>query len=162
MLRFSASFSIIAFLSFFIHSAGAATKNKLIGIWQDAPVIASGWGDVYRFFESGKFIFNANQMECDKRLLEYSGLWKITENVLTLEIKSRTVLKGGKEIEATGSCGSDVEIEGGKKVKETLKQSKVIKLKLSRIKFDEEFKHSVIRLNGIRYWKHRDDPEDYQ
>ena len=139
-----------------------SVKVSLIGIWQDAPVIGSGWSNVYRFYDSGKFIFNPNQMECDKRELERTGMWRIDGNSLILEIRTRTVLKGGKRVEATGSCGSDGEIEGGREFVEKLKKPKIIKMKIGNLYFDREFKHSVIMLNGKRYWKHRDDPDDYR
>jgi hypothetical protein len=153
-------FFIAAFFS--AHSEPGKTEKLLVGIWQDSPIMASGWGEAYQFFSDGKFILNHNQMDCGKRELSLLGTWKIEDQHLLLEVKSRKVIKGGKEVEASASCASKLDIEGGEIVIESLKSPKKMKLKIGKIKPDPEYPQAGIKLGKHQYWKMREDPKDYQ
>lgn len=61
------------------------TNDKIIGVWQDSPVMASGWADHYQFFASGKYNFRRNNMDCfDLRQSASSGYWKIEGDKILL------------------------------------------------------------------------------
>ncbi len=155
---------ILIFLGAFfcLHGDKEKTEKLLVGIWQDSPVMASGWGEAYQFFPDGKFILNHNQMDCGKRELSLLGTWSIEKAYLILKVSSRKVVKGGKKVKSSGSCASEYDIEGGQTVTENLPAPKKIRLKISNTKADAEFPLPVIGFDKQKYWKLREDPKDYQ
>ena len=161
MNRFYTHLAVLVISVTSIQGENILLEEMLIGIWQEAPVISSGWAEAYQFFEDGRFQLNHNQVECDKRELTVSGSWKLKGKTLILLIKEKSIITGGKLVPAAGSCGGDFEIEGGKTVKRKLKNPVKKVIRLGSLKFDQEFKHPVIEFNKRRFWKHRDDPEDY-
>src|SRR5688572_12504300 len=103
---------ILSILSSCRHSQAPEVnaRSALRGVWQDSPKMASGWSDTFQFFEDGHFVFNHNQMNCEKRELSYSGRWGISQGDLTLQVESRRILEGGHLEEALGSCASEKEL----------------------------------------------------
>lgn len=136
--------------------------HDLVGIWQDAPVIASGWGDNFQIFSDHKMIVNFNQMECDRRERKLVGTWEIKDNKLVAKYHQQTILKGGRVVEASGSCASETEIVGGKVVTEKLSKQKLVEYEFSAPAVDPEFKKKKMLINGRPYWLMRTDPNDYK
>jgi hypothetical protein len=138
--------------------------KELVGIWQAIPEMASGWADTYQFFDNGDFVFHYNQMICDKRTIDYSGTWElIGTDKLKLTIKARTILVGGKLVPATGSCGSDYEIEGGEIKNVELDEPEVQAIQLSTAAIDKENRDLTTRAFAEKpFWRVDDDPAGYQ
>lgn len=136
-------------------------ERCLVGVWQDSPVMASGWGDTYQFYHDGNFVFNTNQMDCGTRLLAEHGSWQIEGKRIRLVIKKETVIQGGKRVPATGSCGSEYEIEGGKTVTEKTKVREKT-LRIEAFHFDEEFNKNRVIINGKKFWRFSLRAEDYR
>jgi hypothetical protein len=133
---------------------------KMIGIWQDSPVLGSGWSDNYQFFMEGSFNYNYNEMVCDKRLISLSGTWTIkNSDQLQLTIKQKTVLKGGKLVRSTGSCSSEFEIQGGVIKTIDLKTPETKKLILTDYRTDDDhFNIETMKIEKFRFWKMSMDP----
>ncbi len=136
-------------------------SKEFVGIWQDSPEVASGWSDTYQFFDNGEFIYRYNQMVCDKRTLDYSGTWELTDtDKLKIIVNEKTILEGGKLVPSSESCGSDYEIEGGEEKK--VKDSKTYTIKLSAISVDKKKRDLKTRtFDGKAFWKLEDNPEKY-
>src|SRR5690349_10751900 len=107
----------IAGLSFVVLAAVAASpterlrENSLIGLWQRGfGDIASGFGDVYRFWPDGRFSFAISELDCAKREESFSGQWHLEGTRLTLRIYERRTLVGGDLVASTGGCASDNEL----------------------------------------------------
>src|SRR5437879_4966687 len=96
------------------HGSGPRSHLSLRGVWQDDSVYASGWSNVFQFYDDGRYIFNHNTMDCAKRELSYSGRWSINKNNLVLSIEKRRRLVGGHLEPAMESCASDSEVVGGR------------------------------------------------
>ena len=141
------------------------TATDLIGIWQNSPEIASGYTDYYEFFENGDFIFNYNEMICDKRTINYSGTWKLEGNdSLKLTIQQVTTVIGGKRVPTlgAGSCASDYYIDGGERKVIDLKDFVHQNIILSFISVDKEKRDLKTRtFDKDRFWKIKDESASY-
>lgn len=135
----------------------------LTGIWQSAPMLASGWTDTYQIFCDGTFTFNYNQMLCDKRVISYNGDWNVyKKGTLMLTIKQKEIIEGGKLVPASGSCASVYEIEGGEVTKVTLDTSEIKTIKFTDYKIDKKNNRlESIKIDGVQYWKMNKDPNAY-
>lgn len=150
----------------FMLAQGNTSKNdyNLVGVWQNAPNIASGWSETYQFFSDSTFVFNSSQMECDNRLLSYSGTWTFSPPyTLTLSINSHTIIVGGELVEATGSCGSEFEIIDGIIKTESLQKTEIKSIKLSDFYIDtDNLDLQTLMFDKVRYWKMNSDPNAYE
>ena len=135
-------------------------RKELIGVWQSAPVVASGMDDNFQFFADGKYRFNYNQMDGTKRILSYAGKWSVEEGKLVLTVEKMTLLFGGKRVAATGSTATDYQIEGGKVI--DVKLETVEKTELPLGKFVREELHNTTAIDGVKYWKLAADPRAYE
>jgi hypothetical protein len=140
-------------------------SKELIGMWQDSPEIASGYTDYYKFLDNGDFSFNYNEMECDKRTIDYSGTWElINDSELKLTIKKKRIIVGGKLIptEGAGSCASEFYIEGGELKTVELKDYEIQNISLSLTTIDREKGNLNTRtFDKRKFWKLGDDPASY-
>ncbi len=94
-------------LSTFKFTTTPATSNvsnsQITGIWQDAPVLGSGWSGYYQFFASGKYNYRASSMQCTSRDLGNSGNWTLREgNIELTQITKTTVVGGNLECGPSG------------------------------------------------------------
>lgn len=151
-------FSIILFTS--SDGQSQLTSDSIIGIWQDASSIASGWSENYRFFDDGTFIFSHNQMDCADSIISQSGTFKVKKYKLFLRFNKMNYIAGGKLIKSTGSCGSEYELTGGVE-KETLYKGKS-KVKLSIIETDPELDYlKRMKFDNYFYWRMANNPNSY-
>lgn len=137
-----------------------STKD-LVGIWQRGEVLAAGWNDVYRFFPDGRFRFHGNQMDLTKRELERSGTWSLKGMTLELKVQKRIVLQGGRIIPNGGIEEAEPELVDARKITQTFSPPKRSTPKLSGLRRPQSGHMSVL-IGGVRYWKHRNDPKDYE
>lgn len=135
-------------------------EKDLVGVWQDSEGMAAGWSNAFQFFADGRFRFNTNQMNCASRERAYSGTWRIINRQLVLSITERTVTVGGRLVQATGSCGSKYEIEGGRNVSRRVRPATGQSLRLVRLGLDE-YGRLKIGLGGRTYWKFDSNPNAY-
>lgn len=133
---------------------------NLVGVWQDMPIMASGWSNNYQFYKGGHFNYNHNQMACDDSVRTESGLYMLKKNKLILSFSERTVLVGAKLEPSTGSCGTEMELVGGEI--QVLAYTKKKKLKFSPISTDEEHAHlQSMSIGKGKYYKMMLNPEEY-
>lgn len=70
------------------------TKNdlvypkQLIGVWQDIPVMASGWSNRFVFYENGDVEYLTDQMQSTKIFLGFKGKYYIKGNTMRMEIST--------------------------------------------------------------------------
>ncbi len=142
---------------------GQIPKQELIGIWQNAPSMAAGWSDNYQFFQNGKFVFHYNQMDCAKRVISYSGTWTVIGKQLKLTVLQKEVIEGGKLVEATGSCASKLELVDGEYKTLKLNKPQLQVLNLSGFQRDSKnLDRHLIKINDKKFWKFRDNPNEYE
>jgi hypothetical protein len=125
------------------------------GVWHACEGVGSGYCELFQFFTNGSFVFNNNQMSCDQRLISYSGSWSIAKDMLTLNIKEKKMLVGGKLVSTNGegSCGSDsMLIDTKEKVLKVSPPGKEI-IKLSKIYYEKELGRKTMLFNKSRYWR---------
>jgi hypothetical protein len=143
-------------------TATAAPKSSLIGIWQASNVMGSGWAETYRFFPDGRIIHHTNQMDGESRLRAEYGTYKLAGNTLTLTLTQQTVWVGGKRVPATGSTGTDYELEGYTEKRVTLKKPETRRLTLGKIGKQGASDYLSATIGKTRYWKFEDDPTRYE
>lgn len=134
--------------------------DRIIGIWQLAPVMGAGWTESFAFFENGEVIYRINQTICDERRIGYEAQYEYKNDTLYIK-KTRDIrIEGGKLVDAKGSCSSDKEIVGGKIVKKETEHS-IFKYKVSPIHKNKAFGKLSMKIGDKTYYKHRDNPVDY-
>lgn len=144
----------------FASNAIAQPKEPITGFWHDMPIVGSGYGEHYQFFEDGTFVHGHNQMDCADSVIQESGTYHIKGKKLVLNYTKRLVLAGGKLVPATGSCGSDVQIEGAMEQTEDYKLKKIYRL--SPMVQDEEYEYlMVMKIGKYRYYRMSTNPEMY-
>ena len=139
----------------------STSEKKLIGIWNDSPVLAAGWGNTWQFFPNGKVLFRYNTMDCDERNILKLGTWKIEGGSLTVSINMLGHLRGGEMVEATGSCASKQEIIHALPTLQEMDETETLTFTAVEPVFNTEFERDLIKLDGKRYWKLNVDPWDY-
>lgn len=71
------------------------SKQDIIGVWQQGPIMAAGWNERFEFHNDGTLNWYSNQMFGAKRLLSYSGKWSINHNLLIFDINKIKYIKDG-------------------------------------------------------------------
>ncbi len=98
--------NLVLFATLFLSTILCAQpKEPIIGFWHDMPVVGSGYGEHYQFFEDGTVVHGHNQMDCADSVIQESGTYQIKGKKLILNYTKRLVLAGGNLVPATGSCG---------------------------------------------------------
>lgn len=132
----------------------ASVPADLVGLWHASPHVAAGWNDRYRFLSDGTFRFEYSQYDGEKRVLDYSGRYRVSGRVLHLTVTRRTVLQGGRLEPAGPSVTSRHEIVGGRRVVESLQPARQERLELGPAGPDARDPARVCRKIGkARYWK---------
>lgn len=135
----------------------------LIGIWQDSPVLGSGFSDTYQFFPDGTYIFNFNQMDCAKTEIWHSGTWQVENKMLILEIKNLLKIENGELVKVTGgSCGSEFELINGYEVTIKIDPPKTSYYKLKDFQLEDksdEVPRKKLEIEGTTFWQYSTNPE---
>ncbi|MFW5861818.1 MAG: YARHG domain-containing protein [Spirochaetota bacterium] len=137
------------------------SEKKLIGIWNDAPVLAAGWGNSWQFFPNGKVLYRYNTMDCDERNILKPGTWQLEGTTLSVSFTTLGYLRGGEMVEATGSCASDQELIHALPTLQKMEETETQTFTGVKPLFDAEFERDIIKLDEKRYWKLNVDPWDY-
>jgi hypothetical protein len=147
------------------YSITLSDKDKLlIGIWQAAPHLASGWVESYAFYNNRKVIFRSNQMNGENRLLSKIGYWKIEKNKIIIEYIAKEILVGGTLMPAFGSIATEKYIAGATPMQIEIKPSEVVSFEISEIMKDmikDRSNYYIVTIDKNTYWKLREDPNDY-
>jgi hypothetical protein len=134
----------------------SSEPDSLTGVWQDSENLGSGWSNSFLFFGDGNYSFFANQMDCSKRLMSYSGKWKISgeEEAIFMTIDERVIIEGGRMEKADGSCASDSMLVGGvqKTVKVTPEEN--VDYAISKVYKDNAsgIERKFIYIDAMKYW----------
>ena len=145
-----------------VNEEGLSTsEKKLIGIWNDSPVLAAGWGNSWQFFPNGKVLFRYNTMDCDERNILKLGTWELEGTTLTVKFNTLGYLRGGELVEATGSCASDQELIHALPTLQKMEETETLTFTRVKPVFDSQFERDLVKLEGKRYWKLNVDPWDY-
>jgi hypothetical protein len=179
MFRSTALFrtALVLALLMWTLSASVAQISKpritLVGIWQDSSEIGSGWSDTYQFFDDGHFVFHYNQMDCASREASYAGHWELEGTSILLSVEQRKLWVGGHFEHSKGSCGTEMELIGAKAKTVEIKPPKRLTLRISAFESmpatddSSEPKKGMthrlprISIDGVKYWKLRDNPDDF-
>ena len=124
--------------------------DNLVGAWNSGFPVASGWGDAYLFFDDGKYQFHYSQMDCEKRTLSEAGTWSRTGDELVLTATEKTVMKGGRLVDATGACRTPKElVDATPSVEQGKPGTK--RLAISKIELDPKARR-VVTIDGRKFW----------
>ncbi len=140
------------------------TEKRLVGAWHAAPAVAAGYDNIYQFFPNRKFTFRFSESDCSKREISFSGKWTVEKGILYLTATSRKHITGGKLVEASGSCGSDKMISGGRVIESVIKPAGKVTYKISEIVNDDKFgmgmKRDNVKIDNQRFWRLSSKPDD--
>lgn len=132
-------------------------SSRMVGIWQDSPVVAAGYSEHYHFFKDGTYEFDHNEMDGKERTLSKLGKWSINGNKLILITDRRVVIVGGEYRE------DDLpypDIVGGKIVTQVINPAERRVITISGIEPNHTNNIAMIKIGGIQFWKICDDPKD--
>ena len=145
-----------------IEEAPVATPTRfeeyLVGIWQDMPMMGSGWSDHYNFYPDGHFAYYVSQMKCDKRTIRQTGGWILEGNKLVLTTTREQVMVGGKLVKSIGSCGTPLTLEDGQLTERELPKPIVETLVITQREPSEDSFHESIDMGKTQFWKFDTDP----
>lgn len=121
----------VKFFEDFKGSDSHPEKINLNGLWQDIPIAASGWSDVFYFSGGNSVCFYVSQMDSDNdddnggKISKFLGTYKIQDSFLYINFKN-IVLNN----EATYSCDCNLKFpiysyEENKKIAAELYKNKV-------------------------------------
>ena len=79
----------------------AINQSDIVGVWQiRSSVVSSALQANFRFFKTGKFIYNLDNYNDLNPIYSISGLYKIDKNILYLKIEQINQLTGFKVVES--------------------------------------------------------------
>lgn len=139
--------------------------KKLVGIWQDSPVMADGWGYSLAFYPNGIVIERTEQGDCTRRVILRLGTWLAAGEGLNVFFYMQLVLKGGRLVPSDEGCGSDQQLIEALPVWEEIPKAAIRNLSYTSETPDTEFAelNRVYRLlDGKKMWKMGEDPDDYE
>jgi len=146
----------------YVETKAQSSNDSLIGVWQDDRIVASGWSNTFLFFKDGTFKFFFNQMDCAKRTVSYSGMWKVNEDELNLTIEQKTIIEGGHLEPSDGSCGTDSMIVDGVEKAVNLETPEEVIYSVSEIYTEnqDDIQRIKIYIDAMPYWKFSDNPQE--
>lgn len=137
----------------------APTTEQLVGIWQCTHEIAAGWNETFRFFPNGTVIWNANQMDDEKRLIERRGKWSLEGNSLRVELTEETVLVGGRHARQGEANDGESMWVGSKSVKRKMAKPTIEVTPITTPK--DQNGYPSMNMFERRFWRMKADPKDY-
>lgn len=153
----------IIYVFLFLSSVFTYSQEDITGIWQDSPVMASGWTDNYQIFSDGRFIFNYSQMDCDNRLVSYHGTWEIIGTSIFFTVNEITIISGGKLIKSVGSCGSQFMLVDGMERQLKLENPFVERhdFKIEFVELEGLGERKALFIDEKMFFRMAADPSDY-
>ena len=133
----------------------------LVGIWQAAPAMGAGWAQTYRFYGDGRVRFHASQIDCQSRLRGWSGHWRVEKDRLILSVERETHHVGGTLQKATGSCGTPLELKGGREKTRTVRPVRKQSLGFVGVRADETNGRPMTQIGHERFWRYANDAGNY-
>jgi hypothetical protein len=143
-------------------SNAQSSPDSLIGVWQDERIVASGWSNTFLFFNDGNYKYFYNQMDCSKRIVSFSGKWKVNEDELDLTIEQKKVIEGGHLVPSNGSCGTDSMLVDGveKIVKLELPEEIIYSVSELYAETQDDIARVKIYIDAMPYWRFSGNPQE--
>jgi hypothetical protein len=135
-------------------SEAQLSNADIVGVWQAAKFLASGWDDTFLFYSDGTFLFEYSQMDSVKREINYSGSWILELGTLVLTVTNKTVISGGEIVE-TDLAYTRYVIEGGEILNLTVVPPDILKLPLGPKETDDDpsIRYKTMTFGGKQYWQ---------
>jgi len=139
--------------------APPAYEEMLVGLWIDSPVVGSGIGECYRFYEDGTFTFTPSDMIADPETYKpfsAKGTYQVEGDYVILLMTESTAVEGGTWAEdpIVGYV-----LEGGTEKTTVYPEPKEIYAQYLGVFFD--LPKEMFSFNGMVYWKTSGDPDMY-
>jgi hypothetical protein len=134
------------------------SSNYLIGIWQQGPVLGSGWDNRYQFFPSGTYNYRLSQGDCANRDKGHSGTWRVENNVLILSIQQKIVKTGGTVMGGSPVCSGGLEIQGATLATVKLQTPQIQRISLQQCAQTAVEHYPCITISRADYYRFSDDP----
>ena len=138
-------------------------QGQLVGVWQvGSNVVSSTLQANFRFYKSGKYIYNVSGYADLNPLYSISGNYKLQNGALLLNVVSYKKLDGFKIVESSPGFQSGVFVlDGGKIVTITQTDSSYNEHQLQFVKGKKEPNYSIISIDNEKYYKVTDDPNRF-
>lgn len=133
--------------------------EQLIGEWHGSAFVAAGYAQRYHFYNNGKFIYRASEMDGETRIRSIRGIWSVDHDTLSLNINEIDEIIGGEEVPASGSVGTEFEIVDGELVTKSVDYEETYRL--GPIEEDSEVLRPKIVIDGVSFWRHSQNPDFY-
>ena len=140
-------------------------ENKdLVGFWQREMIgAAAGWDESILFYPNNKYTYHYSQMEELKRILSFSGTYRLIGNRLELTVTKQKILADAKVKENVDYWGRFY-IDEYKVQDETVYPPVVMNFPISEIKdyvIEADVSFQYIEIGGVRYFFMKKDPDFY-
>jgi hypothetical protein len=151
----------ILILIFAVGSACSQGADSLTGIWQDNEVVAAGWSNTFLFFSDGTVKFFYNQMDMRKREVSFYGSWKVSGDVLSIEIRQRQSIEGGRLVENPEGGPGDSMLTGGLNKIKYNNPPENVEMSISKIYSDTPYAMGkYIYIDAIKFFLMSTKPEE--
>ena len=163
-MKLAVFFQAALFVSI-ISSGQTSVKNDgdidikyLVGIWQaDTSFNGAAWLDNYQFFSNNRFIFNFNEYTSNKKILRFSGIFRIVGDTIIFNVKTIYELEGGV-LKRGARAWQDEWVYYNPRIKE-------IKTECSYFALIRKFRYNTINpcilIDTRKYFKLENNPQNY-
>ncbi len=86
--------------------------SQLPGVWHNSTCVGSGYSQLYALYPDSSFRWRESQMDGVARTRERWGRWRFEGDCLILLVDSTLVWKGGENVPAECSVGTDEMLVG--------------------------------------------------
>lgn len=146
---------------FFDGNAQESVESRsIIGVWQETPVVASGWSTTYHFALDGSCAYLTNQMDCEDSLIAYYGIYKLKKKKIILKFSEVVYIGGAKLVSSDGSCATDFQLEGGSEMKKEIKKKEKFAYKFLAPDEDYDYLERAM-FDGFVWYRMLHDPADF-
>ena len=134
-------------------------EEMLVGLWINSPVVGSGVGECYRFYEDGTYTFTPSEFIFDPEWYDppsAKGTYLVDDDYVVLLMAESTAMEGGTwvEDETVGYV-----LEGGTPKTAVYPEPKELYTQYLGVFYD--LPKEMFSFDGRVYWKTSEDPDAY-
>lgn len=141
-------------------------RETLVGAWQDAPDVGSGYGELYVLRPGGRLEHRISSGDCTSREQASYGTWSFERGTLVVRITRRRVLVGGQLVanvpdEETG-CTGRRRLDGATPENRGVVPPRILRIELAGLRYVRDRNGAPTLVFGARRFYRIGGPDDVQ
>lgn len=135
--------------------------RTLYGVWQEIPVVGSGWAATYHFYANKECAYLSNQMNCEDSIIGLYGTYKLKKRKIVFKFRVLKYVGGGELIPSDGSCASEYQLEGGTEMTKSIRRKEKFAYQFLSVDEDYDYLERAM-IDGIVWYRMLHDPADFE